>query len=41
MKCSKCKSSKIKIIKSDYPEAYECMKCKYIWTKSKKALIDE
>ncbi|MEM5853092.1 MAG: transposase [Candidatus Aenigmatarchaeota archaeon] len=40
-KCPKCGSTKLRLIQASYPQAYECEKCKHVFLKSPRALIDE
>ncbi|MEM7821323.1 MAG: hypothetical protein QXX38_00705 [Candidatus Aenigmatarchaeota archaeon] len=41
MECPKCKSQRVVILNTNYPMAYECKDCKYVWLKSQPALVDE
>ncbi len=41
MECPKCGSEKVTLIESAYPEAFECKKCKFVFTKTPQALRDE
>ncbi|MEM7826045.1 MAG: transposase [Candidatus Aenigmatarchaeota archaeon] len=41
VECPKCGSLKVKLIQASYPKAYECSKCKQVFLKNPKALIDE
>jgi len=40
-KCPKCNSDRIRILNMNYPKSYECEDCKYVFVKSKQALLDE
>jgi transcription elongation factor Elf1 len=41
MKCPRCGSEKVSEVNVNFPHVLECKKCKYIFLKSPKALIDE
>jgi len=41
VECPRCESDEVEVVDANYPEAYECKKCKHNFVRGKQALIDE